>query len=114
MRTPPRATPLVSRNLANRLWSPGAAVGRGDNRGSSWSVRPEARIPSAAQGTSVRLDPALPVTVHAMDNVVAATLAQPRSFTTLLAAFALLAMLLAGAGLYAVVTYARRARGRRR
>ncbi len=57
-----------------------------------------------------RLDPALPVTVHAMDDVVAATFAQPRFLTTLLAAFALLAVLLAGAGLYAVVAYETSAR----
>ncbi len=52
-----------------------------------------------------RLDPELPVTVHVMDDVVANALAQPRFLTTLLAAFALLALLLAGAGLYAVVAY---------
>jgi len=59
-----------------------------------------------------RLDPELPVTVHALDDVVAATLAQPRFITTLLAAFALLAVLLAGAGLYAVVAYETSARTR--
>ncbi|MYD88338.1 MAG: FtsX-like permease family protein [Acidobacteria bacterium] len=59
-----------------------------------------------------RLDPQLPVTVHALDDVVAATLAQPRFITMLLAAFALLAVLLAGAGLYAVVAYETSARTR--
>ena len=57
-----------------------------------------------------RLDPELPVTVHAMDDVVGAALAEPRFYTTLLAAFALLAVLLAGAGLYAVVAYETSAR----
>ena len=57
-----------------------------------------------------RLDPALPVTVHAMDDVVAAVFAQPRFLTTLLAAFALFAVLLAGAGPYAVVAYETTAR----
>lgn len=47
-----------------------------------------------------------------MDDVVAATLAQPRFITVLLAAFALLAVLLAGAGLYAVVAYETSARTR--
>ena len=57
-----------------------------------------------------RLDPALPVTVHTMDDVVGAALAEPRFYTTLLAAFAVLAVLLAGAGLYAVVAYETSAR----
>ena len=57
-----------------------------------------------------RLDPELPVTVHAMDDVVANALAQPRFLTTLLGVFALLALLLAGAGLYAVVAYETSAR----
>ena len=57
-----------------------------------------------------RLDPALPVTVHAMDDVVATALAEPRFYTTLLASFALLAVLLAGAGLYSVVAYETSAR----
>ena len=59
-----------------------------------------------------RLDPELPVTVHVMEDVVANALAQPRFLTTLLAAFALLALLLAGAGLYAVVAYETSARTR--
>ena len=59
-----------------------------------------------------RLDPELPVTVHAMDDVVANALAQPRFLTTLLAALALLALLLAGAGLFAVVSYETSARTR--
>ena len=43
-------------------------------------------------------------------HVVATALAEPRFYTTLLAAFALLAVLLAGAGLYAVVAYETNAR----
>ena len=45
-----------------------------------------------------------------MDDVVASALAEPRFYTTLLAAFALLAVLLAGAGLYSVVAYETSAR----
>ena len=59
-----------------------------------------------------QLDPELPVTVHVMDDVVGAALAGPRFYTTLLVAFAVLAMLLAGAGLYAVVAYETSARTR--
>ena len=153
---------IISRDLADRLWPPGAAVGQrlrmpglselndGDwltvvgvagtvytrgfdldladpyeiylpwaNRGMSpWPGFVLVRI--AAGGDPIdllkqqvwRLDPALPVTVHAMDDVVGAALAEPRFYTTLLAAFALLAVLLAGAGLYAVVAYETSARTR--
>ena len=153
---------IISRDLADRLWPPGAAVGQrlrmpglselndGDwltvvgvagtvytrgfdldladpyeiylpwaNRGMSpWPGFVLVRI--AAGGDPIdllkqqvwRLDPALPVTVHAMDDVVDAALAEPRFYTTLLAAFALLAVLLAGAGLYAVVAYETSARTR--
>ena len=52
-----------------------------------------------------QLDSRLPVSVHAMRDVVRTSLAEPRFHTTLLVAFALLAVLLAGAGVYAVVSY---------
>jgi putative ABC transport system permease protein len=52
------------------------------------------------------LDPELPVAdVRPMDDVVASTIAQPRVITTLLAAFAVMAMLLAGVGVYGVMAY---------
>ena len=154
---------LVSRDLADRLWPPGAAVGQrfrmprlawlndGDwltvvgvagsvytnafdfdrpdpfeiylpwaSRGGLWREPRFVLVRTAAGADPIgllkqqvwRLDPELPVTVHALDDVVAATLAQPRFITTLLAAFALLAVLLAGAGLYAVVAYETSARTR--
>ncbi len=52
-----------------------------------------------------RLDPELPVAVRSMDDVFRASVAEPRFHTTLLTAFAVLALLLAGAGVYAVVAY---------
>jgi putative ABC transport system permease protein len=52
-----------------------------------------------------QLDPELPVSVHLMDDVVSGSLAEPRFYTTLLMAFAVLAVCLAGAGVYAVVAY---------
>ena len=159
-------TALISRDLADRLWQPGAAVGQrfrmpglaalndgawltvvgvtgivhtnafGFSLGSDLPEDPyEIYLPWASGGGAWRqprfvlartaggadaiellkeqvwrLDPELPVTVHAMDDVVANALAQPRFLTTLLAAFALLALLLAGAGLYAVVAYETSAR----
>jgi len=52
------------------------------------------------------LDPELPVAdVLPMDDVVAITIARPRVIMTLLVAFAAMAMLLAGVGVYGVMAY---------
>ncbi len=52
------------------------------------------------------LDPELPVAdVQPMDDVVAFTVARPRVIMTLLVAFAVMAMLLAGVGVYGVMAY---------
>jgi putative ABC transport system permease protein len=52
------------------------------------------------------LDPELPVAdVRPLDEVVAFTIARPRVIMTLLAAFAVMAMLLAGVGVYGVMAY---------
>jgi putative ABC transport system permease protein len=52
------------------------------------------------------LDPELPVAdVQPMDDVVAFTVARPRVIMTLLVAFAVMAMLLAGVGIYGVMAY---------
>ena len=52
------------------------------------------------------LDPALPLSdIATMDQVVAATLARPRLNASLLGGFALAALLLAGVGIYGVITY---------
>ncbi len=52
------------------------------------------------------LDPELPVAdVRPMDDVVASTIARPRVIMTLLVAFAVMAMLLAGVGVYGVMAY---------
>ena len=164
--TAERDTALVSRDLADRLWPHGAAVGQrfrmpglawlnegawltvvgvaasvhtnafgfdlgsdrrdpyeiylpGAGGGGTW-LQPRFVLVRTAAGADIgllkeqvwRLDPELPVTVHAMDDVVATALAQPRFLTTLLGALALLALLLAGAGLYAVVAYETSARTR--
>ena len=152
---------IVSRDIADRLWPSGAAIGQrlrmpelsalndGDwltvvgvagtvqtqgfdldrpdpyeiylpwaERGGMWRQPRFVLVRTAGGANPVgllkeqvwRLDPELPVTVHAMDDVVATALAEPRFYTTLLAAFALLAVLLASAGLYAVVAYETSAR----
>jgi putative ABC transport system permease protein len=52
------------------------------------------------------LDPELPLAdVQLMADVVAFTIARPRVITTLLVAFAVMAMLLAGVGVYGVMAY---------
>jgi ABC-type antimicrobial peptide transport system permease subunit len=52
------------------------------------------------------IDPELPVAdVQPMDDVVAFTIARPRVIMTLLAAFAVMALLLAGVGVYGVMAY---------
>jgi putative ABC transport system permease protein len=52
------------------------------------------------------LDPELPVAdVRPMEDVVASTIARPRVIMTLLVAFAVMAMLLAGVGVYGVMAY---------
>jgi putative ABC transport system permease protein len=45
------------------------------------------------------------IRVRSLEDVLASTLARPRAFTTLLALFAFLAVLLAAVGLYGVVSY---------
>jgi putative ABC transport system permease protein len=66
---------------------------------------PESLVPGVA--AAVRgLDPELPLAdVKTMEEVVDATLARPRTVTALLAAFALIALVLAGVGVYGMMAY---------
>jgi putative ABC transport system permease protein len=69
------------------------------------SVEPRSLIPSVAAAVRAS-DPALPLAdVATMDEVVAATLARPRAVSTLLAVFAVIALILAGVGVYGVMAY---------
>jgi putative ABC transport system permease protein len=70
------------------------------------SMEPTSLTSSVA--TAVRqVDPALPLAdVMTMTEVVDATLARPRAVAALLAVFALLALVLAGVGVYGVMSYA--------
>jgi putative ABC transport system permease protein len=72
-------------------------------------VRTSGNPRSLATGVAAavhELDPELPVAdVQPMDDVVAMTIARPRVIMTLLVAFALMAMLLAGVGVYGVMAY---------
>lgn len=66
-----------------------------------------ASIVGAARSAVGALDPELPLAdVRTMDEVVATTLARPRAMMTLLAAFALMALVLAAIGVYGVMAYA--------
>jgi ABC-type antimicrobial peptide transport system permease subunit len=66
---------------------------------------PVSLVPGVA--TAVRaLDPELPLAdVKTMEEVVDSTVARPRTVSALLAAFALIALVLAGVGVYGVMAY---------
>jgi putative ABC transport system permease protein len=68
-------------------------------------VEPMSLAPAMA--TAVRgLDPELPLAdVRTLDDIVSATLARPRAVSLLLTAFALIALVLAGVGVYGVMAY---------
>jgi putative ABC transport system permease protein len=72
-------------------------------------VRTRGNPQSLATGVAAavhQLDPELPVAdVQSLDEVVAFTIARPRVIMALLAAFAVMAMLLAGVGVYGVMAY---------
>jgi len=73
---------------------------------------PEAVVPFARQIVA-KLDPTLPLAdVRAMSDIIDASLARPRLIANLLAAFAVIALVLAAVGVYGVVSYfvARRTR----
>jgi putative ABC transport system permease protein len=61
---------------------------------------------SGVSGAVHAIDPELPVAdVRTMEEVVDATLARPRTVSVLLAVFALMALVLAGVGVYGVMAY---------
>jgi putative ABC transport system permease protein len=69
------------------------------------SVEPRSLVPSVAAAVRA-IDSALPLAdVATMDDVIDATLARPRTVSTLLSAFALIALVLAGVGVYGVMAY---------
>jgi putative ABC transport system permease protein len=65
-----------------------------------------AALATAVRQTMRSLDPALPVTVRPMSEYVTTNLAQTRFSFLLMAVFAVLAVLLAGIGIYGVMAYA--------
>jgi putative ABC transport system permease protein len=65
-----------------------------------------ASLANSIAGVVRGLDPELPLAdVRTMDDVVGATLARPRTVSALLSAFALIALILAGVGVYGVMSY---------
>ena len=63
-------------------------------------------LASSVTGVIRSIDPELPVAdIRAMTDVVDATLARPRTISVLLTAFALIALVLAGVGVYGVMAY---------
>jgi putative ABC transport system permease protein len=68
-------------------------------------IDPLSLAPSVAAAVR-EIDPALPLgDVRTMDDIVNATLARPRAISVLLVAFAGIALLLAGVGVYGVMAY---------
>jgi putative ABC transport system permease protein len=69
------------------------------------NLDPASLAPSVAAAVHQR-DPELPVAdVRTLDDVVSATLAQPRAVSLLLTAFAIIALMLAAVGVYGVMAY---------
>ncbi|MGH9201181.1 MAG: FtsX-like permease family protein, partial [Vicinamibacterales bacterium] len=69
------------------------------------SLEPTSLVSSIAAAVRA-VDPALPLAdVYTMNEVVDATLARPRTVSVLLTVFALIALMLAGVGVYGVMAY---------
>jgi putative ABC transport system permease protein len=69
------------------------------------ATAPEAAVNSVARAVHA-IDPELPLAdVRTMNEVVDRTMAQPKTVSVLLTAFALLALVLAGVGVYGVMAY---------
>lgn len=67
---------------------------------------PPAALANAAQAALWRIDPEIPVSdVAPMDTLVGRSIAQPRLYLILFGAFAVIAVLLAGIGLYGSIAY---------
>ena len=65
------------------------------------------RLGAAAKGEMLKLDPSLPVTgIRSMEQIVAASLAPTQLNMALLGAFAAVGLILAGVGIYGVISYA--------
>ena len=68
---------------------------------------PPARVANEARRAVLDVDPDLPIAnVRTLDQIVARSISQPRFYTTVLTAFALVALVLAAIGIFGVLSYA--------
>ena len=69
-------------------------------------VPPLSLVDERSPASCASIDPEVPLAdVKSMDEVVGVTLARPRTVSVLLTAFALMALVLAGVGVYGVMSY---------
>lgn len=66
---------------------------------------PPAQLASAIRDRVRQADPSLPVTVKKMDDVLSASVGQPRMYAAITGLFGLVALLLAVVGIFGVVSY---------
>jgi putative ABC transport system permease protein len=67
-------------------------------------------LTNSVTGTIHTMEPEVPVEIRTLEDVVGSTIARPRAISVLLGVFALVALTLAGVGVYGVVAYSVRER----
>jgi putative ABC transport system permease protein len=98
----------VDKPAGTELYLPMAQTGGGFMRAAYLVVRTRGNPSSLASATRAAmraLDPALPIKMRDMEDVVSATRSRPRLLTLLLTVFAAVALLLASIGIYGVISY---------
>jgi putative ABC transport system permease protein len=96
----------LDQEIRPSVWIPHTQLSPGQMTFLIQTERDPLALVSTVRQSIRALDPELPITdVMTMEEVVANTLARPRTVATLLSVFALMALVLAGVGVYGVMTY---------